>query len=282
MLALLDQADEPVPGQGDGFGDGIVVVVFALEVAEVEPGVACDSGEGDEEEVLEGGDVGIGESNAGWVGHGGALLFEEPPHKPWSGSGGEMWNIELGRGGRRDVAASESTREFGRRGMGLGRPIVTRKWTDYSCQISDRTDCDPITTGYGSRGCMPRRRAGKRKCFVFLSRQGDALERVFDKSNGVPAGRRSDRRCGGTNLNAQDQARESFNAIRRTMLALGRASTADEIAEHAGLPKSIVNRRLQSNGTANANPAFCWFARTAEGLWALTARGQEEPRDSSV
>lgn len=96
--------------------------------------------------------------------------------------------------------------------MGLGRPMVTQKWTDYSCQRSDHTDCDPITTGYGSRGCLPRRRAGKLKCFVFLSRPGDALERVFDKSNCVPDGRRSARRCGGTNLNAQDQARESFNA----------------------------------------------------------------------
>jgi hypothetical protein len=41
--ALLDEANEPLPG--DGFGDGIIVIVSTLQMAEMETGVTSDSGQ---------------------------------------------------------------------------------------------------------------------------------------------------------------------------------------------------------------------------------------------
>lgn len=73
---------------------------------------------------------------------------------------------------------------------------------------------------------------------------------------------------------AQNSARLAFSAIRQALIDFGRPATAAEIAAKTGLGAALVTRRLQSNGTGNANPAFCWFTRGRDGTWGLTDRGR--------
>ena len=72
----------------------------------------------------------------------------------------------------------------------------------------------------------------------------------------------------------QQQTRAVVGRIKQAILDLGGAASIAQIATQAGLPATVVSRRLTSNTSGNSTPAFAWFAKTADG-WTLTQRGME-------
>lgn len=72
----------------------------------------------------------------------------------------------------------------------------------------------------------------------------------------------------------QQETRHLVLRIKQAILDLGGAASIAQIAVEAGLPASVVSRRLTNNNAGSSTPAFAWFAKTAEG-WIVTQRGME-------